>query len=452
MKRIATAALLLLLAVVSTVYCQDNMLNEYINEGLSSNHALNQKKMDYSISLARLKESKALFFPDIDINARYTVAEGGRVIEFPVGDLLNPVYSTLNMLTGSAQFPTVENQSFNFYRPREHETKVSMIQPVFNSDIIYNYKINREYSEIARADIDLYKRELVKEIKTAYYNCCKALSLLELADSSIVLVNENLRVSRSLFNNDKVTIDVVYRSEAELAKAEAFRAKVLNMCESSGAYFNFLLNRPLETEFIPGETQEVLPADDLEQSQQDAIRNRNELQQLKNYMAAGEYAVRLEKGDRLPDLTAVVNYGYQGEEYRFTSDDDFVLASLVLQWNLFQGLQNKHTIARRKLELDKLRETYSEAEKSIKMEVLNSYYSLISTCEETKAARKQKLSAVKAYRVVSKKYEQGQANLLELIDARTTMTEAKSGLINSLNNYFISRAVFECARGDEFIQ
>ena len=40
-----------------------------------------------------------MFLPDISMNARYTVARGGRIIEFPVGDLLNPVYITLNMLT-----------------------------------------------------------------------------------------------------------------------------------------------------------------------------------------------------------------------------------------------------------------------------------------------------------------------------------------------------------------
>ncbi|MFO7755433.1 MAG: TolC family protein, partial [Bacteroidales bacterium] len=361
---------------------QDRVLDEYIREGLESNQALRQRNIDYTISLSKLKESRSLFFPDIDINARYTVARGGRVIEFPVGDLLNPVYSTLNMLTGTAQFPSIENQSFNFYRPREHETKITMVQPIFNTDLIYNYRIKKEYSGIAHADIGLYERELVKEIKTAYYTCFSALSMLELADSTILLVKENLRVSRRLFDNDKITIDAVHRSEAELSKAEAARARAVNYYESSKSYFNFLINRPLTTDFEPGQVQEPMPVSGLQQAQDHALDKRGELDKISSYISANDYALKLDRSDNLPEITGVVNYGYQGEEYSFTGDDDFVLASLVLQWDLFRGMVNKHKTEQRRLESQKLQEMYREAEESIKMEVLNSYYSVLSAYDQ----------------------------------------------------------------------
>jgi hypothetical protein len=41
----------------------------------------------------------------------YFMAGGGRTVDFPVGDLLNPVYTTLNQLTGGNNFPQVTNQS-----------------------------------------------------------------------------------------------------------------------------------------------------------------------------------------------------------------------------------------------------------------------------------------------------------------------------------------------------
>lgn len=426
---------------------QDTALDEYIREGLESNHALRQKKIDYAISLAKLKESRSLFFPDIDFNARYTVARGGRIIEFPVGDLLNPVYSTLNMLTGTAQFPEINNQTFNFYREHEHETKISVIQPVFNTDIIYNYRIAGENAKIKSVDIDLYKNELVREIKTAYYECCKARSLLNLADSSILLVKENLRVSRRLQENDKVTIDAVYRSEAELAKAEAARARALNYFESSRSYFNFLLNRPLTTKFNAGIPIEPRIITNLEKMQKDALEKRSELKKISHYREAGNYAVKLHKGDNIPDISGVVHYGYQGEDYSFTSEDDFVLASLVLSWDLFQGMANKRKIEQAKLELEKLDNAYHETEKAIRMEVLNSYYAVLAAYDEYRATGKRKTSARKAYRVIKRKYEEGQTNLLELIDARTAMTEANSAHISARSNYFIKMAELEYARG-----
>ncbi len=133
------------LCLASTFLQAQNLhLDAYIREGLESNKGLKQKQLDYASDLSALKEAKGLFFPDISLNARYTVAKGGRTIEFPVGDLLNPVYSTLNMLTVSETFPQIENQEFSFYRPTEHETKLSLVQPIFNSDIVQNYRIRKQ--------------------------------------------------------------------------------------------------------------------------------------------------------------------------------------------------------------------------------------------------------------------------------------------------------------------
>jgi len=235
----------LILMACSFAQAQNPVLEKYIMEGLESNLGLKQKQLDYAVNLAALKEARGLFFPDISFNARYTLAEGGRMIEFPVGDMLNPVYSTLNMLTGTNDFPQIENQTFPFYRPTEQETKLSLVQPIFNSDLIQNYHIKKQYAEIAQIDLDRYERELIKEISKAYYEYQKAHKLVALADTSLALVAENLRVSQRLFENDKVTVDAVYRSESELSKVEVQRAQANNMLEASRAYFNFLLNRDL---------------------------------------------------------------------------------------------------------------------------------------------------------------------------------------------------------------
>ena len=85
-------------------------MEEYIKLGLEKNLALQQKQADYEISLKALQSAGGLFYPNLGIDARYTVARGGRMIDFPVGDLLNPVYSTLNQLLQANQFPQVENQ------------------------------------------------------------------------------------------------------------------------------------------------------------------------------------------------------------------------------------------------------------------------------------------------------------------------------------------------------
>jgi outer membrane protein len=41
--------------------------------------------------------------------------DGGRFFNIPVGDLLNPVYSTLNAITQLELFPQIENVNQNFF-------------------------------------------------------------------------------------------------------------------------------------------------------------------------------------------------------------------------------------------------------------------------------------------------------------------------------------------------
>ena len=55
--------------------------------------------------------------------------------------MLNPVYNTLNQLTATNQFPQIKNEEIQFMRPTEHETKLRLIQSIFNSQIHFNSKI-----------------------------------------------------------------------------------------------------------------------------------------------------------------------------------------------------------------------------------------------------------------------------------------------------------------------
>ncbi|MCK4854818.1 MAG: TolC family protein, partial [Bacteroidales bacterium] len=204
---------------------QEETLDNYIDEGLENNLSLKQKEVNYLKSMEVLKQARALFFPDISLNARYTAAEGGRVIEFPVGTMLNPVYQSLNYLLDQDLFPDIENMNFAFYRPTEHETKIRLAQPIIDTKIIYNQKINKELSRAVMADAVAYKRQLVAEIKTAYFNYLKTVKLLQLVDDTRELLVENIRVNESLYENDVVTIDNVYRSRAELSKLERHEAE-----------------------------------------------------------------------------------------------------------------------------------------------------------------------------------------------------------------------------------
>jgi len=439
-----------ILSILFIIFCflpvrgQDTTLVHYIRLGLENNLALKQKTADYKKSMEVLSQARAHFLPVISFNARYSVARGGRTIDFPVGDMLNPVYNTLNSILGSNLFPNIENQSFNFLRSYEQETKFELVQPIINPRIAYNYKIKKELSAGSKADLNTYKRQLVADIKTAYYSYLKTVQLDKLVQVTRQLLEENIRVNKSLYRNDKVTIDVVYRSEAELSRLEQNQAKVTKNRKLAVSYFNFLLNRPFETPVLIEQGSEIESLNtSIATAEDKALQNREELRLLDHYYDAALYNLKLQKSGRVPGLFAAVDYGIQGTGYRFDKDDYYFLGSLVLRWDLFKGFENRSKIRQSQIEMVQIREKREELTDRIRLEVNNAWYEMEMAAKTVQAVQKEKESAEKAFTVVQKKYNQGMASLIEFMDARTTMTNASANYIIGVLDYKIQKAAYE---------
>jgi outer membrane protein len=420
------------------------VLNEYVKYGIENNLSLQQKQSNYQKSIEALKEARGLFYPIISFNARYTVSEGGRVIDFPIGDLLNPVYSSLNNLTSSIMFPMVENQQILFLRPAEQETKLRLIQPVFNSDIYFNSKIKKELTIFEDEDVNQYKRELIAEIKKAYYNVATADGIESMLKDTRKLLTENVRVNKKLVENDKVTLDYLYRSETELSKLDQELQNADKNKKIACAYFNFLINRSLNDSIIISQPSSypVLSDFTVDYSQL-AVRNREELAKLSNFRNISEMQIKMNKSGKLPEMFVAVDYGFQGTEYRFNKNQDYVQASAILTWNLFWGFQNKAKIQQSVLEKEIIDRKIEEAKRKIELQVINTMNELLTAEKGIVYAEARIKNAREGFRLVNRKYEEGQASLIEFIDARTTLTQAEENLIISKFNYLSCFAEFE---------
>lgn len=419
-------------------------LDDYIRYGLENNIALKQRLSDYRRSTEALKEARGLFYPSVSIIARYTRAEGGRIIEFPAGDMLNPVYMTLNAITSSNLFPLIENQEFKFLRPEEHETKIRIVQQVFNPDVYFNSLIKKELSVLGANNADQYRRELIAEIKKAYYNLASAYGILGMLTETRELLLENIRVNKKLLENGKITNDYLYRSEAELSKFD----QELQNCEKNykvaKSYFNFLLNKPLNDTVI------IKPPDSLPSVSRltadlvaSALSRREELKKLENYKSISSLMVRMNESEKLPDIMIVADFGYQGEKYQFNRDQDYLLASAVLTWNLFEGFSSRARVRQAALGKQMAEAQIEEARKQIELQVVNALDELKTSLKGITAAENRLKSASQVFRLVNRKYEEGQASMLEFLDARSNLTQAEENLIISKYKYLSDFAELE---------
>ena len=449
-------ALLSFFFLSTLVNAQEQPLEAYINTALANNIALQRQGLSYEKSLAALEEAKAMFFPRLSIQARYSVARGGRAFTIPIGDLMNPVYQNLNQINTLAQatypdyptvpeYPMISNEEINFLRETEQETVLRLQMPVFNQAILQNQRIRHNLSEAEKVSVDIYRRELVKEVKVAYFNYAQARQGVGILENALALVQENLRTSESLQRNHKVTLDVVYSARAEVEEVEQQLAEAVKNEKTAKAYFNFLLNRNYEEEIEPI-PEEVLAqsAISLEEARNQAFRQREEFQQLNYYLAAQDKQIQLSKGAHLPQLNLQADYGIQGTRYEINDDADFFMGSVVMSWNLFDR-STKAKVQQSRIEKLETESQKSELNQQIGLQVVNTYYSLEAAQQRILKAEAEVVAARQAFRLMNKKFTQGQANRVEFTNARTQQTSAEQRLSIARYDYQAKLAEFERA-------
>lgn len=424
---------------------QNLIIDQYINEGIQNNLALKQHEFSLQQNLAQLNEAKGMFFPTIDIKARYSRAGGGRDIDILVGDLVNPIHNALNAINPSFGFPgNIQNENIPFLRKEEHETKVSLVQPIIQPALFFNYSINSNLLNIQKLEKDVFKRKLIADIKSAYLSFLKASSGVVLFENALQLLAENLRVNKSLFKNDKVTIDAVHRANAELSEIEQRLLEANNKKDLAKSYFNFLLNRPLDKD-VEIEENKLKIELNTEQSEFEelALTNREELTQFKSLVEIAEDNSGIANSKYYPGLALAVDYGFQGEKYKFSKDDDYWMASLVLNWNIFNGFKDNAQAEKAELEIRKNSLQIIELQNKIRLQVREAYQNTKAAEKIIKTANKQLISSESAFRIINRKYEEGMASQIEFIDAQNQLLQSQISKLFAKYNYLESYSELE---------
>lgn len=415
----------------------------FVASGLESNLALRAAGADVRRAQGQLDEARARFRPTISLSARYSRADGGRTQSLPVGDLVNPAYQTLNQLLQaqgqSPRFTDIANQEIRFLREREQDTHLSLTQPLYAPAIaagIDAADANLAATDAARA---AYRRALERDIEVAYLDWLRANAAVAIVSASRDLLTENLRVNRVLHDNGKTTLDQVLRAEAEMLAVEQQLLDAGNGATLARNYFNFLLNRPLDTAIESSEAPEpdayveqqlaALGSDILNLSEPALVRqaqaSRAELAQLAAQIRGAGAAVNAERASYQPTLAFAVDAGIQGEDYGFGPGQNYAIASLVLDWRIADFGQRRGRVAAAKATRERAEIAQTEVSERIALEVRQAADRLRTAHASLATAKARREAAAEAFRIASRKRDAGSIAQVEFIDARSALTSAE---------------------------
>jgi outer membrane protein TolC len=277
-KMISTFIALLL--TTTSLFAQ-NALEGYIAEALKNNNGIKQQQFQFDRAFEALREARTLFLPSVTMLGSYTKAAGGRTIDLPIGDLFNPVYSTLNQLTQSNSFPKIDNAAVLLNPDNFYDFKLRTAMPLINAEVYYNNKIKQQAITLQQAGVNVYKRALVKDVKSAYYQYYQSTQAIDIYKNALKLIDKNIAVNESLLRNGVRNSTALTRAQAEKQKLKAQLSQAEANCKNAAAYFNFLLNKSLVAPItIDGpiiNPTSVLPKDI---SADNTVERREELKQL----------------------------------------------------------------------------------------------------------------------------------------------------------------------------
>jgi outer membrane protein len=420
----------------------ERVADALVAEALESNLGLTAVQAGVDQRLAALDMARARFLPTLDLQLRYSQADGGREIELPVGDLLNPVYSSLNdLLAASGQpapFTPIANQSFSFLRDREQDSVLRLSQPLYDARIAAGRRQAAHGYDAARYGLEAYRLQLERDVRQAYYRWLASREAIDILAATLELAVENERVNDSLYRNGKVTRDLVLRAEADRLKAEQQLTRVRATESLALRYVNLLCNAPLTRELelatvtdadlprlaarVPRPAGTAAAALQLEDT---AIGRRAELRQLESAVAAAGESEQIARAAFKPQVALAVDAGTQGSDWNYGDQDPYVLASVIVRFNIFSGGADRASIRAAHARSAELEAGRALAEEQIRIQVHEALTELEVAEASLATAGRRAEAAAAAFTIIAKKRDLGQISPADYLDAQRALTEAR---------------------------
>jgi outer membrane protein len=441
--RAAILGFLLYLVFLITPTQAQQVLDTYIKEGLANNLVLQDKNASLEQSLLALKDAKSFFIPSVDFGASYTLAEGGRTIAFPVGDLLNPVYSTLNKLTASNKFPQIENVSEQLLPDNFYDTRFRTTLPLLNTDLIYQQQIRKEQVNWTSYQVEIYRATLIQDIRVAYFNFCAAHISISILKNTLQLVDQNLKDTRSLVENGKRLPAAVLRAESELEQVKSLVTEAELKTNNAAQYLNFLVNRPLDQSVA----FEEIPLDlsRLDQLLLEDLHPQNpEMRAMQSMETIQETVLKSGKNYWVPKLSTYADIGSQGFDWSFDSQSKYLMWGLNFSMPVFQGGRNQNQIQRNVLGLQAVQRQKELVNQKLNLGLQTQRNEVKTLLAALQSSEKKLVSASAYLKLVDRGFKDGSQSLLEFIDARNQYTQA--ALQKNISAYKLQMALAQLER------
>ncbi|MFC1770975.1 TolC family protein [Candidatus Margulisiibacteriota bacterium] len=423
--------IMLLIFLLVSIPLYADVLDEYVNKGIKANLGLKEKVLALKISQAELDEAGGKLWPTVDFESNYFKAIGGGNLNVNLSGFVEDFYES-NKDKIENPFDEIEIKKraeldMPYGIEQQMMAKLCIKQPLFYPQVLHNKSYYSQLAKCSANEKNAWLNNLIFEIKSTYYNYLKATVALNLCKDNLDAIKEKKRLYKVLLENEKITPEKIIQVEIEAQEMIVKIDQIALQQKKARFYFNFLLNQDMDTPIICLKKLLLISPDEINISKlkNDVKIYRYDLHKIENAIGAAKAKEKMAACEFLPKVAAVANleiqkYGFQN----ISRDDAYAAAGIAVQFNLFNGFQDKAKIKQANLTVKQLENQYQQLHQSINLKLENALGELETLDLKIKLAAIKVSSAKGNIERIKKEMDNGQANKIAYLKAKTALKEA----------------------------
>lgn len=290
--------------------------------------------------------------------------------------------------------------------------------------------------------------DTILDVKSAFYNVLRAQQYLVVQQETVDQLKAHLADAQANYNAGTIAQYDVLRAETQLANAQQGLIAASNGVQVAKSAFNSVLGRPVDTPFeLEPPANAIYDSIDLSKCIEAATTYRPEVMAIDNMIKAGDEQVSIAKKNTQPSLNLQWTGTHNFDASGFSAREDSWVAVLAANFSIFDGGYNKSQIEQAKVDANNYRFTKDQILLGVTLDTKQSYLNQLESLERIRAAEKALQQANEAYRLAVVRYQSGVSIQLEVLDAETALTAAKTNHVNAVYDYQIAIAGLERAVG-----
>ena len=293
-------------------------------------------------------------------------------------------------------------------------------------------------------------QDVVFNVTSAYYNLIGNKSIVEadlenLEEAQTSLDAANLRLEVGLG-----TVPDVLQAQSSLAQAELDLVNDRGQVEISrgnlATAVGWGANEVYEVEEVDEDFEPALLSENVDNLIEIAMQSRPDLAATLALVRQSEASIKSARSAMLPSLstsgTLSQLYVWSGDGF-FEGDAEAntnYQFGLTLAVPIFHGFALRNAVKEAEADLEAARATLKIQEQEVISDVWDGYYNFQTSVQALAAAKKLLASSLESYNASLERYRSGVGDIIELLNAQTTLATSRSEMVQARTDVFISYA------------